>query len=125
STARYAGTLVFFARTDPSTRGPRGISAFILDAEHVRVTRDEEKLGLNSSATNDLVVEGARVGRDRLLHEEGKGFRVAMATLGGRRGRRSRSSAGTATRRSSRSSATTGTRRSQRSTRGRARSSGS
>jgi len=31
--------------------------------------------------TNDLVVEGALVGRDRLLHEEGKGFRVAMQTL--------------------------------------------
>jgi alkylation response protein AidB-like acyl-CoA dehydrogenase len=85
STARYAGTFVLFARTDPSTPGPRGVSAFILDAEHVRVTRDEEKLGLNSSVTNDLVVEGAHVGRDRLLHEEGKGFRVAMATLDGGR----------------------------------------
>src|SRR5439155_15752527 len=60
STARYAGTFVLFARTDPSTRGPRGVSAFILDPEHVRVTRDEEKLGLNSSVTNDLVIEGAR-----------------------------------------------------------------
>ena len=49
------------------------------------MTRDEEKLGLNSSATNDIVVEGALVGRDRLLHEEGKGFRVAMATLDGGR----------------------------------------
>src|SRR5262249_6506042 len=61
--------------------------AFILDADHVRVTRDEEKLGLNSSVTNDLVIEGARVGRDRLLHAENRGFRVAMATLdGGRSG---------------------------------------
>ena len=49
------------------------------------VTRDEEKLGLNSSITNDIVVEGAHVGRDRLLHEEGKGFHVAMATLDGGR----------------------------------------
>jgi len=85
STARYAATLVLFARTDASTPGPGGVSAFILDAEHVRVTRDEEKLGLNSSVTNDLVVEGAHVGRDRLLHEEGKGFRVAMSTLDGGR----------------------------------------
>jgi alkylation response protein AidB-like acyl-CoA dehydrogenase len=51
----------------------------------VRITRDEEKLGLNSSVTNDLVVEGAEVGRDRLLHEENKGFRVAMSTLDGGR----------------------------------------
>src|SRR5205807_3450785 len=82
---RYAGTFLLFARTDPETAGPRGISAFILDAEHVRITRDEEKLGLNSSVTNDLVVEGAYVGRDRLLHEENRGFRVAMTTLDGGR----------------------------------------
>ena len=80
-----AGTFVLFARTDPGTEGARGISCFVLDAEHVRVTREEEKLGLNSSTTSDLVVEGARVGRDRLLHEEGRGFGVAMATLDGGR----------------------------------------
>src|SRR5205807_5153584 len=48
---------------------------------------DEEKLGLNSSATNDIAVEAAHVERDRLLHEENRGFRVAMTTLdGGRTG---------------------------------------
>jgi alkylation response protein AidB-like acyl-CoA dehydrogenase len=82
---RFAGTFILFARTDPDTPGARGVSAFVLDAEHVRVTRDEEKLGLNSSVTNDIVVEGAVVGRDRLLHEEGRGFRVAMTTLDGGR----------------------------------------
>jgi alkylation response protein AidB-like acyl-CoA dehydrogenase len=82
---RHAGTFILFARTDLETAGARGVSAFILDAEHVRVTRDEEKLGLNSSVTNDLVVEGAQVGRDRLLHEENRGFRVAMGTLDGGR----------------------------------------
>jgi alkylation response protein AidB-like acyl-CoA dehydrogenase len=85
STAAFAGTMLLFARTDPDLPGARGISAFILDASHFRVTRTEEKLGLNSSVTNDLVVEGARVGPDRLLHEEGKGFTVAMATLDGGR----------------------------------------
>ena len=81
----HAGLFLLFARTDPDTPGARGVSSFLLDADHVRVTRDEEKLGLNSSVTNDIVVEGARVGRDRLLHEEGRGFRVAMATLDGGR----------------------------------------
>jgi butyryl-CoA dehydrogenase len=80
-----AGTFVLFARTDPATAGARGVSCFVLDAEHVRVTREEEKLGLNSSTTSDIALEGARVGRDRLLHEEGRGFRVAMATLDGGR----------------------------------------
>jgi alkylation response protein AidB-like acyl-CoA dehydrogenase len=81
----FAGTVLLFARTELDTPGPKGVSAFILDGEHVRVTRVEEKLGLNSSATVDLVVEGAEVGRDRLLHDEGKGFTVAMATLDGGR----------------------------------------
>jgi len=81
----FCGTILLFARTDEATSGPKGISAFVLDAEHVRVTREEEKLGLNSSSTVDLVIEDAEVGRDRLLHEEGKGFTVAMATLDGGR----------------------------------------
>jgi alkylation response protein AidB-like acyl-CoA dehydrogenase len=80
-----AGTFVLFARTDAETAGARGVSCFVLDAEHVRVTREEEKLGLNSSTTSDLVLEDARVDRDRLLHEEGRGFRIAMATLDGGR----------------------------------------
>jgi len=81
----HAGTFLLFARTDLDTPGAKGVSAFVLDADHVRITREEEKLGLNSSVTNDLVVEEALVGRDRLLHEEGKGFEVAMATLDGGR----------------------------------------
>jgi alkylation response protein AidB-like acyl-CoA dehydrogenase len=80
-----SGTFLLFARTDPQTAGARGVSCFVLDADHVRVTREEEKLGLNSSTTSDISVEGARVGRDRLLHEEGRGFRIAMATLDGGR----------------------------------------
>jgi alkylation response protein AidB-like acyl-CoA dehydrogenase len=80
-----AGTFLLFARTAPGTEGARGISSFVLDAAHVRVTREEEKLGLNSSTTSDIVLEGAFVERERLLHDEGRGFRVAMATLDGGR----------------------------------------
>src|SRR6478672_1804981 len=67
---RHAGTFLVFARTDFDTAGARGVSAFVLDADHVRITRDEEKLGLNSSVTSDLAIDGAVVGRDRLLHDE-------------------------------------------------------
>jgi alkylation response protein AidB-like acyl-CoA dehydrogenase len=84
STARYAGTFLFFARTDPSSSSAGGVSAFVLDAGHVRVTRDEEKLGLNSTTTSDVVVD-AHVDGDRLLGEEGKGFTIAMSTLDGGR----------------------------------------
>jgi alkylation response protein AidB-like acyl-CoA dehydrogenase len=84
STAEFAGTFLLFARTDPDTPGARGVSAFILDAEHVRVTGREEKLGLNSSTTNSIAVD-ALVAGDRMLHDEGKGFTIAMATLDGGR----------------------------------------
>ena len=77
----HASTFILFARTDPETAGARGVSAFVLDPEHVEVTREEEKLGLHSSSTADLRLDGALVGRDRLLHEERKGFTVAMSTL--------------------------------------------
>jgi len=48
------------------------------------VTREEEKLGLNSSSTSDLAVD-AEVPADRLVGEEGHGFRIAMSTLDGGR----------------------------------------
>jgi alkylation response protein AidB-like acyl-CoA dehydrogenase len=80
-----AGTIILFARTDPVTPGARGVSAFVVGDEHVLVAREEEKLGLNSSSTVDLVLDEAQIGEDRLLHEEGKGFTVAMATLDGGR----------------------------------------
>jgi len=81
----HASTFLLFARTDPETEGARGVSAFLLDAEHVEVTREEEKLGLHSSSTADLRLDDALVGHDRMLHEERKGFVVAMATLDGGR----------------------------------------
>jgi alkylation response protein AidB-like acyl-CoA dehydrogenase len=81
----FGGTIVLFARTDPETPGARGVSAFIVDGADVEVTREEEKLGLNSSSTVDLTLEGVFVDADRLLYEEGKGFHVAMATLDGGR----------------------------------------
>ncbi len=84
TSGEQAGTLLLFARTDQEIEGARGVSAFILDREHIEVTREEEKLGLNSSSTAELRIE-TRVDGDRLLHEERKGFTVAMATLDGGR----------------------------------------
>jgi alkylation response protein AidB-like acyl-CoA dehydrogenase len=82
--ASLGGTVILFARTDSTTRSARGVSAFIVDTEHVTITRTEEKLGLNSSATNDIAIDTV-VGSDRLIGELHHGFRVAMATLDGGR----------------------------------------
>ena len=81
----HASTFLLFARTEPGTHTGRGVSAFLLDAEHVEVTREEEKLGLHSSSTADLRLDDVRVDDDRLLYGEGRGFAVAMSTLDGGR----------------------------------------
>jgi alkylation response protein AidB-like acyl-CoA dehydrogenase len=82
--AAFGGTILLFARTDADTRSARGVSAFILDSDQVEVTRTEEKLGLNSSVTNDIAVD-TFVESDRLIGELNHGFRIAMATLDGGR----------------------------------------
>src|SRR5215216_2897568 len=40
----HAGTFLTFARSDADVEGARGVSAFLLDADQVQVTREEEKL---------------------------------------------------------------------------------
>jgi alkylation response protein AidB-like acyl-CoA dehydrogenase len=80
----FAGTFLLFARTNAEQPGAHGVSAFVLDDAHVEVTREEDKLGLNSSSTADLAVD-ADVPEDRLLGDEDRGFRIAMSTLDGGR----------------------------------------
>ena len=77
----HAGTFLVFARSEA------GISCFVLDRESggLEPTGEAEKLGLHSSSTTDLVLEGVQAGRERLLGEEGGGFRIALATLDGGR----------------------------------------
>jgi alkylation response protein AidB-like acyl-CoA dehydrogenase len=82
--AAFGGTILLFARTAAGSSGGRGVSAFVLDSDHVTVTRTEEKLGLNSSVTNDIAVDSL-VDADRLIGDENHGFRIAMATLDGGR----------------------------------------
>jgi alkylation response protein AidB-like acyl-CoA dehydrogenase len=68
--------------------GPRGISAFVVDADQpgLSVAPPESKLSLWASPTAQLVFEDAPVPADRLLGgEEGQGFRVAMRSLDGGR----------------------------------------
>jgi len=82
--AAFGGTVLLFARTDAATSSARGVSAFILDTGQITVTRTEEKLGLNSSVTNDIAID-TFAPDDRLIGVENHGFRIAMATLDGGR----------------------------------------
>ena len=81
-----ADRYLVMART--SEDGSRGISAFVVDADQpgMTVATPESKIGLWASPTAQLRFDAAPVPADRLLGgEEGRGFRVAMASLDGGR----------------------------------------
>jgi alkylation response protein AidB-like acyl-CoA dehydrogenase len=65
-------------------RGRKRVSAFVVraGAEGFEVTREEEKMGLNSSSTADLAFDGTPAER---LGEPGEGMRIALRTLDGGR----------------------------------------
>jgi len=73
---------ICLATSDPAL-GTRGISTFILDADQDGVVFDapEEKMGLRSSKTCMVTLDGARVPKNAMLGEEGRGFSIALATL--------------------------------------------
>ncbi|MFA6664854.1 MAG: acyl-CoA dehydrogenase family protein, partial [Lachnospiraceae bacterium] len=81
-----ADTYVIFAVTTPGT-GTRGISAFIVEKGWEGFTFEEhyDKMGIRSSATCQLNFNNVIVPAENLLSEEGKGFKIAMATLDGGR----------------------------------------
>lgn len=65
-------------------KGPRGISAFIVEkgTEGFSFGKKEEKLGIRSSTTRELVFNGARIPQENLLGgREGIGFIATMKTF--------------------------------------------
>lgn len=84
--ASSAETYVVFAMTDPSA-GTRGITAFILDKDMPGFTfgKKENKLGIRTSMTRELLFQDVHVPIENRLGDEGKGFKIAMATLDGGR----------------------------------------
>ncbi len=82
-----ADTYIVFARTDREAKKHHGISAFIVEKGTPGFTfgKKEEKMGIRSSPTLELVFENCRIPFENLLGDEGDGFRVAMKTLDGGR----------------------------------------
>jgi len=78
---------VVLARTDKDAKKHHGISAFIVEkgTEGFSFGKKEQKLGIRSSPTMEIVFENCRIPADNLLAEEGQGFKVAMKTLDGGR----------------------------------------
>ena len=83
---KSADTYIVFALTEKGA-GHKGVSAFIVekDFEGFSTGKKEDKLGIRSSDTCELIFNDCKVPAENLLWEEGKGFKIAMGTLDGGR----------------------------------------
>jgi alkylation response protein AidB-like acyl-CoA dehydrogenase len=84
--AEAADVYIVFAVTD-STKGTKGISAFIVDKGTPGFTfgKKEKKMGLNGSSTGELIFDRAEIPLANRLGGEGQGYEIALAHLAGGR----------------------------------------
>ncbi|MGC9324255.1 MAG: acyl-CoA dehydrogenase family protein [Desulfomonilia bacterium] len=78
----YADVINLIARTGPE-KGNKGLSAFIVEKglEGFSVGAREDKMGLRSSNTVELIFEDCMVPKENLIGKPGQGFKIAMAAL--------------------------------------------
>ncbi|HEY4374112.1 MAG TPA: acyl-CoA dehydrogenase family protein [Burkholderiales bacterium] len=81
SNGGIADFYVVFARSDAASRGAKGISAFIVDANTPGLSIAERIEVIAPHPLARLRFDNARVPATQLLSEEGAGFKLAMATL--------------------------------------------
>lgn len=77
-----AGIYTVIATTDKS-KGNKGLTAFLVERDRPGITvgKEEDKMGIRSSNTTDVVFQEVRIPADHLIGKEGDGFKYAMMTL--------------------------------------------
>lgn len=77
-----ADLVMVIAQTDPGARH-RGQTAFLVekDTPGFSVGRKEEKMGLRSSVTSQLIFEDCRIPMENMLGPAGRGFYIALHLL--------------------------------------------
>lgn len=80
--ANEANIFVVFANINPEL-GYKGITAFVLDRdmEGFSVGKKEDKMGIRSSSTCEVIMESVKVPKANILGELGKGYKIAIETL--------------------------------------------
>lgn len=79
---QHADLINLIARTSQE-KGPRGLSAFIVEkgTPGFTIGSKEEKMGLRASNTVELIFEDCEIPAANLLGNHGEGFKVAMLAL--------------------------------------------
>ncbi len=77
-----AGVYLVFASMDRSL-GVKGISCFLVerDRKGISIGKHENKMGIRLSNTTEVVLDHVKVPKDHLIGLQGKGYKMAMATL--------------------------------------------
>jgi len=77
-----ASIYILFATSDPLLRH-KGISTFIIEKDFpgFQVGKKENKMGMRSSDTCELILENCKVPKENLLGTEGTGFKTAVLLL--------------------------------------------
>ena len=80
--AREAGLLLVFCNVD-SSKGYKGITAFVVDADSagVHIGKTESKLGLKASSTCQITFDNVKVDADHILGEIGQGYKYCIDIL--------------------------------------------
>ena len=81
SNGGLADRYVVFARTGDESRGSKGISAFLVDADTPGLDASERIPVISPHPLATVRFTNCRVGGERLIGQEGKGFAIAMGTL--------------------------------------------
>jgi len=78
----FADVIIAFFQTDKD-KGAKGISAFLIlkDTPGFAVGKHENKLGIRSSSTTEMVFTDCRIPASALLGQENKGLSIALGTL--------------------------------------------
>ncbi|MHC4938525.1 MAG: acyl-CoA dehydrogenase family protein [Planctomycetota bacterium] len=81
-----ADVMIVFARTDPDA-GNKGVTAFVIETtwDGFSAAKKEPKMGLRSSSTNVINLDGLRVPAANMLGKLNDGFKVALNILDGGR----------------------------------------
>jgi alkylation response protein AidB-like acyl-CoA dehydrogenase len=82
SNGSFADVIIAFFCTDKE-KGAKGISAFLVPKETPGyvVGKHENKLGIRTSSTTELVFTDCRIPAENLLGQENRGLSIALATL--------------------------------------------